>query len=38
VGGGSSTGFSQTFFQGGKKSGEICFLPVEIEKTTFFCY
>ena len=34
--GGGSTGFSQHFFQGGAKSGEICFLPLEIEKTTFF--
>jgi len=30
---GASRGFSQIFFQGGK-SGEICFLPLKIEKTT----
>jgi len=28
---------SEGFFPGGGKSGEICFLPLEIEKTTFFC-
>ena len=32
---GISRGFSQNFFQGRAKSGEICFLPLEIEKTTF---
>jgi len=31
-----SRGFSQKIFQGGGKSGEIWFLPLEIEKTTFF--
>ena len=35
-GGGGSRGFSQNFFPGGAESGEICFLPLEIEKTTFF--
>ena len=35
--GGGSRGFSQNFSQGGTKSGEICFLPLEIAKTTFFC-
>ena len=35
--GGGSREFSQKFFQGGAKSGEICFLPLENEKTTFFC-
>jgi len=35
--GGGSRGFSQNFFQGEAKSGEICFLPLEIEKVTFFC-
>jgi len=35
---GASRGFSQRFFQGGAKSGEICFLPLEIEKIIFFCY
>jgi len=34
--GGASKGFSQNFFQGGPKSGKIWFLPLEIEKTTFF--
>ena len=34
--GGDSWGFSQNFFHGGRKSGEICFLPLEIGKTTFF--
>jgi len=29
-------GRREDFFQGGAKSGEICFLPLEIEKTTFF--
>jgi len=28
---------SEGFFQGGGKSGEILFLPLEIEETTFFC-
>ena len=32
-----SRGSSQKFFQGRAKSGEICFLSLEIEKTTFFC-
>ena len=35
--GGGSKEFSPNFFQGGAKSGEICFLPLEVEKTTFFC-
>ena len=35
--GGGSEGFSQNFFQKGAKSGEICLLPLEIEKTIFFC-
>ena len=30
--GGASRGFSQNFFQGGDKSGEIWLLPLEIEK------
>ena len=34
--GGVSRGFSQSFFQWGGKSGEIWFLPVEIEKQHFF--
>jgi len=34
----ASRGFSQIFFQVGAKSGEICFLPLEMEKTTLFCY
>ena len=34
--GGTSRGFSQNFFQGGGTHGEIWFLPLEIEKTTFF--
>jgi len=34
--GGDSRGFSQNFFQEGAESGEIWFLPLEIEKTTFF--
>jgi len=34
---GGSRGFSQNFFQVGAKSGEIWFLPLEIEKSTFFC-
>jgi len=34
--GGASRGFSQNFFQRGAKSGEICFLPLEIEKQPFF--
>ena len=34
---GASRGFSQIYFQGGVKSGEIWFSPFEIEKTTFFC-
>jgi len=33
--GGGSKGFSQNFFQGGAKSGEIRFLPLEIKKTFF---
>ena len=33
----ASKRYSQNFFQGGAKSGEIWFLPLEIEKTTFFC-
>jgi len=32
-----SKGFSQNLFHGGAKSGEIWFLPLEIEKPTFFC-
>jgi len=34
--GGGSRGFSQNFFQGWAKSGEIWFSVLEIEKTTFF--
>ena len=34
--GGSSRGFSYKFFQGEPKSGEIWFLPLKIENTTFF--
>ena len=34
--GGANRGFSQNFFQGEAKSGEIWFLPLEIVKTTFF--
>jgi len=34
--GGSVEDFPIIFFRGGGKSGEICFLPLEIEKTTFF--
>jgi len=33
---GASRDFSKFFFQG-IKSGVTCFLPLEIEKTTFFC-
>jgi len=33
---GGQKGVFPKFFQGGQ-SGEICFLPLEIEKTTFFC-
>jgi len=29
-------GIFQNFFNGGVKSGEICFFPLEIKKTTFF--
>ena len=29
-------GVGRNFSRGGAKSGEICFLPLEIEKTTFF--
>jgi len=29
---GASKGFSQNYFQGGAKSGEMWFLPLEIEK------
>jgi len=35
VQGGGSRGFSQNFFQGGSKSGEIRFIPLEIEKKLF---
>jgi len=35
--GGASRGFSQNFYQAGGKSGEICFLFLEIKITTFFC-
>jgi len=33
--GGASRGISQNFFQGGAKSGEIWFLPLEIENNLF---
>jgi len=35
-GGGNSKRFSQYFFQGVAKNGEICFLPLEIEKNNLF--
>jgi len=34
--GGGHYGIFPKYFQGGAKSGEIWFLPLEIEKTTFF--
>jgi len=34
---GAHKGIFPKFFQGGPKSGEICFLPLENKKTTFFC-
>jgi len=33
----SNHGRRKDFFQWGAKSGEIWFLPLEIEETTFFC-
>jgi len=32
---GGTSGFFQQFFQGGAKSGEIYFLPIETKKTAF---
>jgi len=34
---GGSVGEFPKIFSRGARSGEICFLPLEIEKTTFFC-
>jgi len=34
---GGTRGFSQNFFQVGARSGEIWFLPLEIEKQPIFC-
>jgi len=36
-GGGATRRFFQNFSMGAK-SGEICFCPLEIKKTTFFCW
>jgi len=35
--GGGAVGDFPKIFPGGAKSGEICFSPLEIEKTTFLC-
>jgi len=35
--GGAIGDFSKIFSRGRANSGEICFLPLEIEKSTFIC-